>query len=118
MKLLLDENMPGFILEGLRDAQIDAVAIWETTSSLEDASVLALARSSGRILLTLDKADFGELLFQKKVPAPPGVILWRRSFLSRQHAINEILAVLRSHTWTCCFSTVDDHRVRQRRLPA
>lgn len=76
VRLLLDENFPEPAVRVLRNADFDVLAIADNHSSISDPEVLALACKEQRWLATFD-LDFGELLFAKRLPAPPAVILLR-----------------------------------------
>ena len=74
--LLLDENMPRSVAEGLAAAGHDVLSVAATAPGIDDLAVLALARQGHRWLLTFD-ADFGELVFHKGAAAPPAVLYFR-----------------------------------------
>ena len=76
VRLLLDENFPSPAIHALRSAGFDVLAIAENYASINDPEVLALACQEQRWLATFD-LDFGALLFAKKLPAPPAVMLLR-----------------------------------------
>ena len=62
MRFLADESCDFAVVTALRAARHDTSAVVEQEPGAEDAVVLALARSQGRILLTEDK-DFGMLAY-------------------------------------------------------
>jgi len=62
---LADECFAVFIVRALRDAGYDVVRSAETHPGADDDTVLALALSGGRVLLTED-TDFGELVIRLK----------------------------------------------------
>jgi predicted nuclease of predicted toxin-antitoxin system len=77
MRLLADENFPKSMVEMLRAEGNDV--LWARTdgSGQKDASLLDIAESEARIVLTLDK-DFWQLAVQRRVPLErSGVILFR-----------------------------------------
>ncbi len=75
MKILADEGVDKPIVTALRNVGFDVAYILETNAGAEDNSILELAYSQQRILITQDK-DFGELVFRLK-KAHYGVILIR-----------------------------------------
>ena len=75
-RLLLNENFPAPSTRRLRGAGLDVLAIAETFAGMDDVDVLALAVRERRWLITFDR-DYGELLFARRHPAPPAVILLR-----------------------------------------
>lgn len=83
MRFLADESCDFAVVRALRDAGHDVTAVAEVSPALDDASVLALARSEARILLTEDK-DFG-LLAYAGGQQTAGVILVRFHADARKH---------------------------------
>src|SRR5436189_5184871 len=77
MKLLLDQNIDHRLAVYLRALRHDVTAIaFEYPHGLSDEEVLAIAVHEQRILITYDRADFGELIFRNHHPHC-GVILFR-----------------------------------------
>lgn len=65
MKLLLDQNIDHRLAGYLRTLGHDVTAIaYDYPHGLSDKEVLAIAVREHRILLTYDRADFGELIFR------------------------------------------------------
>ena len=89
MRLLADENFPRLVVQELRSRGHDLVWISEETPGISDREVLARATTEGRILITFDKEDFGELIFRDKQKAPFGVILFRipQDIPNRKHKL-------------------------------
>ena len=75
MKFLADEGVNKPIVTMLRDAGFDISYILELTPGATDETVLELAYSQQRILITQDK-DFGELVFRLHQPHH-GIVLIR-----------------------------------------
>lgn len=76
MKLLANENIPLASVTVLRDAGHDVLSLSLDSPGIDDETVFALAREQGRIIITLDR-DYGELVFRRRLPNPPGVIYMR-----------------------------------------
>ena len=77
MRLLADENFPLAVVEDLGDHGHDVA--WARTDfpGVRDNSLMDLAESQGRSLLTLDK-DFWQLALQRRQPLrESGVIVFR-----------------------------------------
>jgi predicted nuclease of predicted toxin-antitoxin system len=74
--LVVNENFPAPSTQVLRSAGFDVLAIGEAHPGMDDRDVLELARTQGRWLLTFD-ADYGELVFHRRL-APPAVVLLLR----------------------------------------
>ena len=75
VKLLADENIPLESIRLLKERGIDVASVIEHKTGMSDESVLELANSQKRILVTFDK-DFGELVFRHK-RSSSGVVLLR-----------------------------------------
>jgi predicted nuclease of predicted toxin-antitoxin system len=77
MKFLLDENADHRLVSFLTSLHHDVKTIgYDYPSSLLDHEVLAIATKEKRILITNDRADFGELIFRQRLPHC-GIILFR-----------------------------------------
>ena len=77
MRLLADENFPKSIVEALRAGLHDVLWARTDCAGWNDAALLDLAESEGRIMLTLDK-DFWQIAVQRRVPLEQsGVVLFR-----------------------------------------
>jgi predicted nuclease of predicted toxin-antitoxin system len=62
VRFLADESCDFAVVSALRLAGHDVIAVAEITPSAEDESVLAMARSDRRVVITEDK-DFGLLAY-------------------------------------------------------
>jgi predicted nuclease of predicted toxin-antitoxin system len=76
LRLLANENFPAPSIRLLRDQGYDVAAVAEGAGSLADAEVLALAVAEKRWIVTFDR-DYGELIFARRLAAPPAVVLFR-----------------------------------------
>lgn len=112
MHLLADENLPGVLVNALRVAGHDVIWIREVSPGIDDASIIAEAGSSGRIILTFDK-DFGELVFRQRSDIPSGIILLRLPDVSRSELAHLIPHVLSTRDdWEGHFSVITRERIR------
>lgn len=75
MKFLADVNIEKRIVVFLRGAGYDVLWLPDYDCHLDDESLLQLACSENRIIVTNDK-DFGELTFFQRKPSA-GIILFR-----------------------------------------
>ena len=75
-RILLDENMPRGVAEGLAAAGHDVQSVATSAAGIDDRAVLDLARRSSRWLLTFD-SDFGDLVFHKGEAPPPAILFFR-----------------------------------------
>jgi predicted nuclease of predicted toxin-antitoxin system len=116
MRILADENVPGTLVNLLRQRGHDVVWIRADAPGSADEAVIESARKAGRILLTSDK-DFGELVFRHGLSAPDGVILLRISDKSPQNYVSKAISALESQAdWTGCLVVITDQRIRVRPL--
>ena len=108
MRLLADENLPRLAVQTLRSRGHDLIWIKEERPGITDPEVLSFATSEGRLLLTFDKGDFGQLIFQDKQKAPFGVILFRiRNNYSPSEVTQIIVNVVEKQSnWAGHFSVV------------
>lgn len=117
MRFLANENFPGDAVSALRERGHDVAWIRTDAPGIVDPEVLARAQADDRLLLTFDK-DFGELAFRSGLPASSGIVLFRISAPSVEHAVRIIVAALDSRSdWAGHFAVVEDDQVRLTRLP-
>jgi predicted nuclease of predicted toxin-antitoxin system len=119
MKILLDEGLPRRAAGLLRGEGIDCVHLTEISeSATADSVILEEARSSGRVIVTLD-ADFHALLAVNGWPSP-SVIRIRRQGLSAADVRDLVIRLLRDHgavLATGVALSVRGHLVGIRKLP-
>ncbi|HSA32291.1 MAG TPA: DUF5615 family PIN-like protein [bacterium] len=60
----------------LRDAGHDVLSVAEDMAGAEDRAILSLAAKEKRTILTFD-ADYGELIYQKRMAVPAGLVFLR-----------------------------------------
>ena len=97
MRFLLDQSAEARIATFLTDHGHDATRVGrDHPPGLPDEQVLAIAHRERRILITNDK-DFGDLIFQRRLPHA-GVILFRFPLDSTaQQKIASLERLLRTH---------------------
>lgn len=117
IRLLADENLPLPSIVALRGAGVDLEAVVEVASGAADTQVLEHARMEGRILVTFDR-DFGELLYRRRLPVPPGVVYLRFVPTSPEEPAQLLLGLLSMQgiDLTDRFTVLERERVRQRPL--
>jgi predicted nuclease of predicted toxin-antitoxin system len=118
-RYLADENIPAPTIQALRAAGFDVAAVSETAPSATDDQVLTLARDQGRILLSFD-LDMGGLIFERRLPAPAGVMLIRYVAPRLSETTAFIVALLQRQdlVFDHFFTVVTRERIRQRPLPS
>ena len=77
MKFLADVNIEKRIVDFLREQNYDVLWMLEDLNTLDDQSIVNIANSESRILITNDK-DFGDIVFRQKL-LTYGIILLRIS---------------------------------------
>ena len=75
MRFLIDECTGPAVARWLREAGHDVFSVYDDARGLDDDSILALAVSENRILITNDK-DFGEKVYRDGV-SHQGIVLLR-----------------------------------------
>jgi predicted nuclease of predicted toxin-antitoxin system len=113
--LLLDENMPRSVGRALAEAGHGVAFVADIEPAAEDRGVLALARAGQRILITFD-ADFGDLIYQQGVPAPPAIVYLRMHPFDTAAASEMVLQAL-AETVTGQFVVCTRLGRRRRALP-
>jgi predicted nuclease of predicted toxin-antitoxin system len=75
MRFLVDECTGPVVAQWLRSQGHDVFSVYDDAQGADDESILRLACSEDRIVITCDK-DFGELVFRDELPHE-GVVLLR-----------------------------------------
>jgi predicted nuclease of predicted toxin-antitoxin system len=119
MKLLLDQGLPRSAANLLTTAGIETIYVGEIgLSAATDSEILARAKVDGSIIVTLD-TDFHALLALSVADAP-SVIRIRIEGLKAQALKDLLLIVLQEcqeDPQAGAIVTVDERRIRLRRLP-
>jgi predicted nuclease of predicted toxin-antitoxin system len=119
MKILLDEGLPRRAAALLREKGVDAVHLTEISdASTADALIMEIARTDGRVVVTLD-ADFHALLAVNGWSAP-SVIRIRRQGLSAQDVCELVVRLVADHAPALregAVMSVRAHLVGTRKLP-
>lgn len=115
--LLANENVPNALVRGLRHAGVDVTAVVETMRRASDWQVLTHAHARGLWVLTFDR-DYGELVFARRVPAPPAIVYLRQSPTPPAQWVDILLPLLqRPETLAGHLVVVSGRSVRLRALP-
>ncbi|MFI5200923.1 MAG: DUF5615 family PIN-like protein [Candidatus Kapaibacterium sp.] len=116
MKFLADENFPIDSVIILREAGFEVDSIQELSSSLDDTSILDIAVTSGSILLTFDR-DFGDLIFNRQLPAPNGIVYFRFNPLTSEEPARMFLNLITEVKFEDNITVITRGNIRQRELP-
>ena len=117
MRFLADESCDFAVVQALRAAGHDVVAIAEVSPRLDDEIVIRQAVREERILITEDK-DFGQLVYASHQKTS-GVIFFRYPFSTREKISKEIVKLVssRREKLSGCFVVVQPGRIRISRTP-
>ena len=119
LKLLVDENLPAPTTELLRSAGHDAVSVLETSPGVSDAEVLVCAVAERRILVTLDKQDFGALIYCHRSPVLPGVLMFRLQDIPAEGLPSYVARTIAAQDdWRGSFWVIEEKGIRLHPLPA
>jgi predicted nuclease of predicted toxin-antitoxin system len=118
VRWLANENFPLASIVKLRAEGHDVAAILRDSPGIADDEVLARAVHEDRIILTFDR-DYGELIFQRKLPPPPGIVYFRFIPRTPEESAERLIQLLAVPGLMVegRFSTVERDQVRQRMLP-
>jgi predicted nuclease of predicted toxin-antitoxin system len=117
MRLLANENVSATVIEELRGLGHDVLSVKESLRGARDATVLGLAQTEQRLVVTHDK-DIRELAFRSGLPAECGVILLRLSGGAAESDQRRAALAIHSRTdWAGHFSVVTEDGIRMRPLP-
>lgn len=118
MRFLADECLDGRLVEGLRRAGHDVLAVRDAWRGIGDRAILEGARREHRALVTEDKG-FGELVIRRGFRVP-GLVLVRYAQKDRQAVVARLLSVADRHGEGLhqMYAVVTPARARLRRLDA
>ena len=116
-RFLADENVPLEAIRGLQADGHDVVPVLSVCPGAPDEEVLALGAAQQRVVITFDR-DFGELVFRRRLPAPPGVIFLRIHAKSPEYIHNHLTRVFAAGaSLVGRFTVTTEARVRSVPLP-
>lgn len=112
MKFVADENLHRQIIDELRQAGHEIIAIAEVSPGIVDDDVLALSVRENVPLLTEDK-DFGDLVFHQQLPSA-GIVLIRISGMPLPQKILHLKQAIQQYgaQFHNAFSVISDRAVR------
>jgi predicted nuclease of predicted toxin-antitoxin system len=116
MQILADENIPGSVVQRLRDTGHDVLWIRDTSPGIADDEIMRIAVEEQRIIITFDK-DFGELAVTGQGQNPPAIILLRISKPSPATTAETVNQILNGREdWVGHLTVIDDNHIRMRVL--
>jgi predicted nuclease of predicted toxin-antitoxin system len=118
IRLLTNENFPRPALLVLRAAAVDVESVAEQMPGASDRAVLEHAVQDGRWIVTFDR-DYGELVFARKVAAPPAIVFLRQGAYPPTWPAQAVLAAMAQADFVQGHLVViSDRAMRRRPLPA
>lgn len=115
MTILADENIHSFIIQTLREAGIEVIAITEVSKGIKDEEVIIWALKMKYTLLTEDK-DFGEWIFAHHIQGL-SVLFLRYSFYEYELIAYSLRDFLRfTQLQHPVFVTITTKKIRIRQL--
>ena len=93
MDLLADENQHPLVVARLRQAGYSVEWIAETAPGSADTAILSRPDIGRLVLVTYDR-DFGDLIFNRGLPAPHAILYTRLSRAEPAVIANRLLALL------------------------
>lgn len=102
----------------LRGAGHDVAAVIEEAGADPDTAILTRAVVEGRVLLTFDR-DYGDLVYGRRLPAPPGIVYFRLGNPAPEEAGERLLQRLADPGFVLdgWFTVIERGPLRQRPLP-
>jgi predicted nuclease of predicted toxin-antitoxin system len=118
MRFLANENFPLPSVRVLSSSGVDIISISEVSPGITDEQVLALAVKESRIILTFDR-DYGELVFRRGMPCPPGIIYLRMTPASPSEPARVLESFFSNHKESVMgnFIVLTEENFRKRPLP-
>jgi predicted nuclease of predicted toxin-antitoxin system len=117
MKIKLDENLPGELVDLFAAQGHDVHTVHgESLVGRDDEDIFEASIREGRLLLTQDM-DFSDTR-KFKPGTHPGVVLLRLHQPSRRKLLERIRQILQPEaieTWDGCFVVISDRKLRVRR---
>jgi predicted nuclease of predicted toxin-antitoxin system len=118
MRFLANENISLATVGRLRAAGHDVAAVSEEAPGAPDTEVLARACQEQRLILTFDR-DYGELVYHRALPAPPGIVYFRFRPSTPEEPAEHLLGLVTAGQPALenQLTVVERGQVRQRALP-
>jgi predicted nuclease of predicted toxin-antitoxin system len=116
LRILADENVHAGVVAGLRERGHVVEALAETAPGTPDDMILARPDIGSWVLLTYDR-DFGELIFNRGMPCPAGVVYSRLERPKPEVLLERLDAVIEAGVIVGQFIVIDSDEERSRPLP-
>ena len=119
MKFVVDENLSRELVEGLRQQGHQVSFVPDIQPGLKNGAVLAYATQQQALLITADKTDFGELIFQQHQPCLGLVVVRLPGKMLQNRKVAIILEAIANYGEQLPgkVTVVSEQEVRMRQLP-
>jgi predicted nuclease of predicted toxin-antitoxin system len=116
LRILADENVHAGVVAGLRERGHEVEALAETAPGTADDAILVRADIGSWVLLTYDR-DFGELIFNRGMPCPAGIVYSRLERPKSEALLKRLDALIAAGVILGQFVVIGPDDERSRPLP-
>jgi predicted nuclease of predicted toxin-antitoxin system len=116
LRIIADENVHAGVVAGLRERGHVVEWLSETAPGTPDDAILARADIGSWVLLTYDR-DFGELIFNRGMPCPAGIVYSRLEWPKPEVLLKRLEALIDSGVILGQFVVIGSDDERSRQLP-
>jgi predicted nuclease of predicted toxin-antitoxin system len=116
LRILADENVHAGVIAGLRERGHVVEALAETVPGTADDAILARADIGSWVLLTYDR-DFGDLIFNRGMPCPAGIVYSRLERPKPEVLLKRLDVLIEAGVILGQFIVIDSDDERSRPLP-
>jgi predicted nuclease of predicted toxin-antitoxin system len=116
LRILADENVHAGVVAGLRERGHVVEWLAETAPGTPDDAILARTDIGSWVLLTYDR-DFGDLIFNRGMPCPAGIIYSRLERPKPEVLLERLEALIATGVIPGQFVVIDPDHERARQLP-
>jgi predicted nuclease of predicted toxin-antitoxin system len=116
LRILADENVHAGVVAGLRERGHIVESLAETAPGTADDAILARADIGSWVLLTYDR-DFGDLIFNRGMPCPAGIVYSRLERPKPEVLLKRLDVLIEAGVVPGQFIVIDSDDERSRPLP-
>jgi Domain of unknown function (DUF5615) len=116
LRIIADENVHAGVVAGLRERGHIVESLAETAPGTPDDMILARPDIGSWVLLTYDR-DFGELIFNRSMPCPAGIVYNRLNRPKPELLLNRLDALIEVGGIQGQFVVIDPDGERLRPMP-
>jgi predicted nuclease of predicted toxin-antitoxin system len=117
LRILADENVHAGVVAGLRERGHLVEALAETAPGTPDDAILARTDIGSWVLFTYDR-DFGDLIFNRGMPCPAGIVYSRLERPKPEVLLERLDSLIEAGVIVGQFIVINGDDERSRPLPA